>query len=59
MSYRLKRKRFKCEPCTREWNQLVGSDIDSVMCKSKPGPPNLTLVTFIGDICSNQSKVVM
>ena len=33
MSYRLKRKRFNCEQCVREWNQLVGQDIDAVMCK--------------------------
>lgn len=32
MSYRLKRKRFNCEQCRREWNQLVGGDIESVIC---------------------------
>jgi len=33
MAYRLKRKRFTCDDCVREWNQLVGADINSVKCK--------------------------
>ena len=33
MSYRLKRKRFNCDNCIRQWNQLVGQDIEEVMCK--------------------------
>jgi len=32
MAYRLKRKRFTCDLCVREWNQLVGADINSVKC---------------------------
>ena len=33
MSYRLKRKRFNCENCVREWNQLVGQDVENTTCK--------------------------
>ena len=42
MSYRLKRKRFNCESCKREWNQLVGGDIESVVC----------------DTCESRCKVI-
>ena len=41
MSYRLKRKRFNCDNCIRQWNQLVGQDIEEVMCKFSSADPVL------------------
>lgn len=48
MAYRLKRKRFNCKDCDREWNQLVGAEIDSVKCKSPS-------VTPPGDVCNGSA----
>ena len=71
MSYRLKRKRFNCETCTREWNQLVGQDEESVICKDimpfndrdRVGylyqrSHDFPIVLSLGDNCSKSCSVI-